>query len=232
MASGPVQERDPRPRRFARCATALAAAFLSTSCYVTEQGSRYLTLISRAVPVARALDDPKTDAALRDLIERAQAAARFAVDELGMKRTRNFSSIVELEGDRLATVVQACAELSFDRWLWSYPVVGKLPYRGYFDPEEARAEAARLKSLGKDVIVRPVDAFSSLGWLPDPLFSPMAAYDEAEVAELVIHEMMHATVFLKGNGAGVEQFNEELATFVGREGAMLALASIHGPDSA
>jgi len=231
MTAGPARARDPRLARSVACATALAAAFLSTSCYVTEQGFRYLSLISRAVPVARALEDAETDVALRALIERAQGAARFAVDELGLKRTRNFSTIVELEGDRLATVVQACAELSFERWLWAYPVVGKLPYRGYFVPKEAQAEAARLRSLGQDAIVRPVDAFSSLGWLPDPLFSPMAAYDESEVAELVIHEMTHATVFLKGNGAGAEQFNEELATFVGREGAMLWLASIRGPDA-
>jgi predicted aminopeptidase len=227
----PTRSREARLPRFACWATALMAALLTTSCYVTEQGLRYLSLLSRAVPVSRALADPLTDPALRALIESARAAGDFAVGSLGLKRTKNFTSIVELKGDRLATVVQACAELSFDRWLWSYPVVGKLPYRGYFDPEEARAEAARLRALGLDVIVRPVDAFSSLGWLADPLFSPMASYDEAEVSELVIHEMTHATVFLKGNGSGAEQFNEELATFVGREGALLWLASAGGPDS-
>ena len=43
--------------------------------------------------------------------------------------------------------------------------------------------------------------------------------------------MTHATVFLKGSraGAGGSQFNEELATFVGREGSLLYLASVHGP---
>jgi predicted aminopeptidase len=138
----------------------------------------------------------------------------------------------------LATVVQACAELSFDRYLWNYPVVGKMPYRGYFDPKDAQKEAAELKKKGLDVIARPVDAFSTLGWFSDPLFSFMSSYSEADIADLVIHEMTHATIFLKGDGkgggagGGTEQFNEELATFVGREGAILFLSNKYGPGSA
>jgi predicted aminopeptidase len=155
----------------------------------------------------------------------------FAVASLGLKDTKSYESVVELDADRLATVVSACAALSFDRFLWSYPLVGKLPYRGYFDPALAEAEAARLRGLGFDVIARPVDAFSTLGWLADPLFSFMSSYDEAEIADLLIHEMTHATVFAKGNRPGVEQFNEELATYVGREGSLRYLEKKYGPDS-
>lgn len=209
-----------------------ALLVLASSCYVTQQGSRYLALRSRAVPVARALADPRLLPATRALLDRASAARVFAVAELGLKETKSYQSIVELDSDRLATVVSACDELSFKRFLWSYPLVGKLPYRGYFDPKLAEIEAARLRKLGLDVIARPVDAFSTLGWLADPLFSFMASYDEADVAELVIHEMTHATIFLKGKRPGAEQFNEELATFVGREGSALYLARKYGPDSA
>ena len=200
--------------------------FLS-SCYVAAQGARYLALRYRAVPVAKVLADPRTPPTLRALLERVGRIRDFAVREIGLRPTKSYGSIVELESDRLATVVSACAELSFDRFLWSYPLVGKLPYRGYFDPKEAEGESARLKKLGLDVVVRPVDAFSTLGWLSDPLFSFMASYAEADIAELVIHEMTHATIFAKG----AEQFNEELATFVGRQGALLWLASVHGADS-
>jgi len=206
---------------------AAALALLLSSCYVAEQGARYLALRSKAVGAEKALSDPATSEATRDLLRRAGEARQFALGELGLRETRNYTSVVTLDADRLATVVQACAELSFDRYLWPYPVVGKLPYRGYFDPAEARAEAERLEKLGYDVIARPVDAFSTLGFLADPLFSFMSAYDEAEVADLVIHEMTHATVFLKG-GPEVGQFNEELATFVGREGALRYLARKYG----
>jgi predicted aminopeptidase len=213
----------------------LASSVLLSSCYVGSEGTRYLSIISKAVKLDRALADPKTKPETRLLIERAQKARSFAVAELGLKDTRNYKSIVTLDSDRLATVVQACAELSFDRYLWSYPVVGKMPYRGYFDETDAKKEAERLKKQGFDAIARPVDAFSTLGWFADPLFSFMSSYGEADVADLVIHEMTHATVFLKGRapagGDDPSQFNEELATFMGRRGALLFLEREYGADS-
>jgi predicted aminopeptidase len=219
-------------------ALVLATLFLS-SCYVVTQGLRYLSIRSEAVSVERALADPGTSPELRSLLERTRSIRLFAVEELGLKETKNYSTVVTLDSDRLATVVQACAELSFERWLWRYPFVGPLPYRGYFDPADAEKEAERLRAKGLDVITRPVDAFSTLGYLSDPLFSFMASYDEAEIAELIIHEMTHATVFIKGrridpdtgSRIDIESFNEELATFVGREGSLRYLERRHGPHS-
>jgi predicted aminopeptidase len=200
---------------------------------VGSEGLRYLSIRSKAMSIDRALADPKTSPELRLLLERARAARSFALENFGLKETKNYTSVVVLDADRLATVVQACAELSFTRYLWSYPVVGKMPYRGYFDPKDAEKEAARLKKLGLDVIARPVDAFSTLGALSDPLFSFMSTYGEADIADLVIHEMTHATIFLKGDrgGADASQFNEELATFVGRTGSLLYLAEKYGVKS-
>jgi predicted aminopeptidase len=218
---------------YAPCAAAAAAlaALVLSSCYVTSQGLRYLSIRSRAEGIDRALADPAIDAGTRGLLETSREVRAFAASELGLRQTKSYASIVRLDSDRLATVVQACAELSFDRWLWSYPFVGRLPYRGYFDPADAEREAGRLRAKGLDVIARPVAAFSPLGYLSDPLFSFMASYGEAEIADLVIHEMTHATVFLRGRRAGAEQFNEELATFVGREGSILYLAGSRGPGS-
>lgn len=200
-----------------------AAAFLS-GCYITKEASAFLALQAKARPVEKLLADPKLPQGQRDLLERVGAIRSFAIGSLGLRDTKNYTSLVELDSDRLATVVQACAELSFDRYLWNYPVVGRLPYQGFFDPKDADKEAARLKKGGYDVIVRGVDAFSTLGWFRDPLYSFMESYGDADLAELVIHEMTHATAFSKDTG----DFNEEVATFVGRRGAEAWLASL-GP---
>jgi predicted aminopeptidase len=219
----PVAHESASLRTFAIFAACLALS----SCYVTAQGTHYLALRAKAVPVAAALADPKTSPDVRTLLDRVAEVRLFAVNELGLRETKNYTSIVTLDSDRLATVVSACAELSFDRYEWNYPFVGKLPYRGYFDPREAQEEAARLKALGLDTIVRPVDAFSTLGWFTDPLFSFMASYGEADIANLIIHESTHATVFVKGAG----DFDEELAVFVGGEGSLLWLVSKYGEHS-
>ena len=207
--------------------TIVAFCLVLSSCYVTAEGTHYLALRARAVPVAAAMADPKTGPEVRTLLERVAEVRLFAVTELGLRETKNYTSIVTLDSDRLATVVSACAELSFDRYEWNYPLVGRLPYRGYFDPREAQEEAARLKAQGFDTIVRPVDAFSTLGWFTDPLFSFMARYSEADIANLIIHESTHATVFVKGAG----DFDEELAVFVGGQGSLLWLESTYGKHS-
>lgn len=205
----------------ATLAAAIAASVLLSSCYETREGFAYLGLIGKAMPNEQALQAPSTPEAERLLLERVIRIRSFATGELGLKDTKNYKNIVKIDRDWLASVVQACAPLSFDRYLWSYPVVGRLPYKGFFDEKEAEKEADARRAEGLDVIVRKVDAFSTLGWLPDPLFSFMSSYSEAELAELVIHEMTHATAFSKVPG----DFNEELATFVGREGAKRYLVS-------
>ncbi len=208
-------------------AIALLAVPLLSGCYVLEEGSAYLALLAKATPLSRILEDPATAPSRRAFLERVNAVRKFGIEELGLKDTKNYTTLVEIEGNWIATVVQACAELSFDRYLWNYPVVGRLPYKGFFESEGAKREAARLKAEGWDVIVRGVESFSTLGWFKDPLFSFMEAYDEADLAELILHEMTHATAFSKKEGL----FNEELATFVGRKGAEAYLARKNGPDS-
>lgn len=213
---------------FPLLAALILACLTLTSCWLTREGTAFLAMQARAKPVSALLADPTTSASRKDFFLRVERLRRFAIEELGMKNTKNYTTFIELPGDRVATVVQACAELSFQRYLWSYPFVGKLPYKGFFNPADAEVEAAKLKKEGFDVIVRGVDAFSTLGWFRDPLYSFMEKYGEGELAELIIHEQTHATVFSKREGS----FNEELATFVGRAGAELWLQQNFGPGSA
>jgi predicted aminopeptidase len=124
-------------------------------------------------------------------------------------------------------VVSASAKDSFTRYEWHYPVVGDMPYKGFFNVEDARKERDKLEKKDLDVWVRGVEAFSSLGWFKDPLYSYMRSYSPNRLADLIIHEQLHATVFIKGQ----VQFNEELAEFVGSEGSRLYMESRFGPDS-
>lgn len=186
-----------------------------TSCYVLSQAPPFLTHHLGARPNERIIADEKTDRRTVEFLKTVEDIRAFAVEELGLKETKNYTKFYDLDKDYLAAVVQAAPEFSIDPYLFQYPVVGKLPYRGFYQPDDARKEAQKLKEQGLDVWVRPVDAFSSLGYFRDPLFSFMVDYSRARLAELIIHEQTHATMFLKGEA----DFNEKLATFVGREGA-------------
>lgn len=167
--------------------------------------------------------DPET----RAFLERSQDILRFAVGSVGLRANGNYTRYKPLDRDHLVDVVSASGELSFDPYLWRYPVLGGLPYRGYYDRSDAEDEAARLKSEGWDTVIRPVDAFSTLGITRDPLYSFMKSYSLFDLAATIIHEQTHATLFVRSQ----PQFNEELATFVGDEGARRWLRETVGEDS-
>jgi len=140
----------------------------------------------------------------------------FAESELGLDAGRSFRSYAPVEHDTLLLVVSAAPEFQLTYKTWWFPIVGRVPYRGYFDFEAAHRAAERLAADGWDTYVRPTAAFSTLGWLPDPLLSTTLAADSVTLVETVIHEITHTTFFPSGRA----QFNESFANFVGYRGAI------------
>ncbi len=195
--------------------------------YLTKQGGYLLRYSTGARPVQKVLEDPATPADTQEFLRRVQDIRLFAVQQVGLKDNGNYTRYRQIDRDHLVDVVSACDAVSFTPYLWRYPFLGRLPYKGYYERQDADAEAARLRKEGWDVVVRPVDAFSTLGFTKDPLYSFMKSYSTFGLASLIIHEQTHATLFLKGQ----PDFNEELASFVGDEGAFEWLRARFGEDS-
>jgi predicted aminopeptidase len=193
-----------------------------------------LGFLSRSVPLESLLEsgnggaDASEAEKNRRFVERIQDIRRYAKEELGLNLGKNYTRYVKIDRDYLAAVVSACAADSFTRHEWKYPVVGAMPYKGFFKIEDARKEREKFEKKGFDVWIRGVETFSTLGWFSDPLYSYMRDYPPDRLADLIIHESLHATVFMKGQS----QFNEELAEFVGSEGAKLYMESRFGAESA
>jgi predicted aminopeptidase len=207
----------------------LCAMAVFSGCYTLKQGFTMLGYLGRAVPLESLPDasaDPADVAENRRFVERILDIRRFA-EELGLRESANYTRYVALDRDYLAAVVSASAADSFRRHEWWFPVVGRVPYKGFFKVEDAKREGERLKKRGLDVWIRGVDAFSTLGWFKDPLYSYMRDYPVYRLADLIIHETLHATVYLKNQS----QFNEELAEFVGSEGARLYMEDRFGSGS-
>lgn len=195
--------------------------------YLWSQAGPFFRSSTGGERIASLLEDPRTSETLRAFLRSVSSIKRFAVERIGLADNDNFTTYKVIDRGYLVAVVQASDPLSFTPFTWSYPLLGRLPYRGYYDPREARAEADRLERRGYDVIVREVDDFSTLGYLSDPVYSFMVEWPPFELASTIIHEQTHATLFVKGQ----DQFNEELATFVGDEGALEYLAERYGVGS-
>jgi predicted aminopeptidase len=110
-------------------------------------------------------------------------------------------------------VVSACEPLEFKSREWHFPIVGSFPYLGWFDLNQARSYADDLRKDGLDVDVRGAQAYSTLGWFRDAILSTMIPEGDESLGELVnvvIHESVHATVYISGQA----YFNESVASFV------------------
>jgi predicted aminopeptidase len=142
-------------------------------------------------------------------------ARAFAADSLGLEAGRTFTQFSRLPRDTLVLVLSASPRDQLVAHTWWFPVVGRVPYRGYFDLADAEAAADRLADCAYDTYLRPAAAFSTLGWFEDPLLSTSLRSDPVTLAELVIHEITHNTVWVRG----AAEFNESLASYIGLRGA-------------
>src|SRR5262249_41967930 len=144
--------------------------------------------------------------------------------------TENYVRYTQLDRDAAVYVVQAAPPLELKPRLWSFPIVGTVPYLGWFNVKDAKAYAQTLAQQGLDVDVRGASAYSTLGWFKDPVLSTMIGEGDGALGELantVLHESTHATLYVKGQSA----FNESLASFVGDRLARDWLATRFGEGS-
>ncbi|MFP4619630.1 MAG: aminopeptidase [Spirochaetaceae bacterium] len=195
--------------------------------YLFSQGFSMLRLRSGMKNISDLLQREELDAETRDFFLLSQDIRRFAIEELGLQDTPNYTSYVATDKNYLVDVVSAVRSDSLERFERSYPLVGKVFYRGFFKKRQAERFALRLEKKGYDVITRRVSAYSSLGMLTDPLYSYMTHYDTYRLAELIIHEQVHSTLWIPG----YNEFNEEIATFIGREGALEYVRRRYGSDA-
>jgi predicted aminopeptidase len=192
--------------------------------FVIRAGIEEAKILSRKQPIAHVIADPATAPETRAKLELVRMAAVYADRELGLNVGDSYSAFSQIDRDTLLLVVTASQKDAFRAHTWWFPIVGRVPYKGYFNHDHARAEAARLEARGLDTHVRPAGAFSTLGWFNDPLLSTLLSRDEISLASTVIHEVTHNTVFIPGQ----VRFNESFANFVGDVGAAEMFCAVEG----
>jgi len=199
---------------------ALLIALLQSGCggpYVFQQGLGQLDISVNRVPLDDESLQASLDEAQRGRMSWIPRVIEFARDELGLEPGDSYTSYFDTGGGPVSYTVVASHPLALIPYQWCFPLIGCVPYKGYFDPEDARAEALALRKAGWDAEVFPVEAYSTLGWFSDPLLSGMLSLSMPELVELLLHELTHRTLYIPSQS----QLNEGFATHMGREGARL-----------
>jgi predicted aminopeptidase len=183
--------------------------------YLAKQGIGQLKLLRARRRIDDVLRDPSVDAETKRRLTLAKEAREFGVRVLGLRGGDAFTRFVDSHGAPIAWNVTAAKKDKLEPHLNSFPIVGAIPYLGFFDENDAKREAERLRAQDFDVYVRAVAGYSTLGMTADPIYSSMLDGSDARIVEVTLHEMTHSTVYLPGHS----EWNESLATVVGNEGA-------------
>ena len=183
--------------------------------YILRAGWEEAKILSRRRQIVVVIADPGTSAALRERLQLVVAARRYAVDSLGLDAGESFTTFAQLDRDTLVLVLSAAYRDRLEAYRWWFPIVGRLPYKGFFRPSDALRARDDFQTRGFDTYLRPASAFSTLGWFNDPLLSTTVRGDTTFLVNTVIHELSHNTLFVSGNA----EFSESFASFIGSRGA-------------
>ncbi|HEY9489631.1 MAG TPA: aminopeptidase, partial [Chryseosolibacter sp.] len=195
--------------------------------YGLEQGRGQLNIVWNAKPVEEFLESAGFPDSLKSKLHLIDQVRKFAIDSLSLRDTKNYKTLFDQKGEEVMWVVMASEPFQLKAKEWTFPVIGSVPYKGFFDREKAAKLRNELEEVGWDVNIRNPGGWSTLGWFTDPILSKMLERNEGDLANLIIHEMSHATIFVKDS----IDFNENLATFIGDRGTEKFLLSVYGPDS-
>ena len=195
--------------------------------YGLSQGIGQVKIIFNTKTIDEVYADPIFPDSLKTKIKLIQEIRQFAFDSLGINKNNNYTTIYDQKNKPILWVLTACEPYQLKAKEWTFPILGSFSYKGYFDFPKAKIEEQKLIKMGFDTAVDEVSGWSTLGWFKDPILSNMLKKSEGQLANLIIHELTHGTLYVKDN----VEFNENLASFIGDKGAVKFLAFRFGNNS-
>ena len=186
-------------------------------------------ILGGAVPNEEVLSDNKVDEKIKDGIRLVQEVKEFAQRRLGLRLDGSYETFYRVKGDTLIYLVSACPRDSLEPYAWHFPIVGRVEYKGFFSEKDALKEIQKLEVKGLDTCLQQAIAFSTLGWLGDPLYSTVLDYQPVVIINIIIHELVHNTIYFKGE----TEFNEQIASLIAEKGSLMFIEErlgLHSPS--
>jgi predicted aminopeptidase len=209
---------------------ALLALFLILNpgaWYVARSFYDLARLLLKSKDINYILSSKNADKEIIDQLRLVQQVMAFG-DEAGFPKTRAYSRYSSLDRDVFFYNLSASKKDSLKSYLWKWPFIGSLPYKGFTRIEDARKEELELRKLGYDTCIRESKAMSTLGFLPDPVITTMIdKNDPTELVNVIFHERTHQLFFKKDEVT----FNENAAVLLGALTSLEFFDKKFGPES-
>jgi predicted aminopeptidase len=217
----------------ARCCLVILLLFpfflaaCANTLYVGKLAWGEAQILGGAVPNDEVLRDKGVNEKIKDGIRLVQAVKEFSQERLGLRADGTYETFYRVKGDALIHLVSACPKDRLEPYTWRFPIVGRVEYKGFFSKRDALKEIEKLEKEGLDTCLQQAIAFSTLGWFGDPLYSTVLDYQPAVIVDLIIHELVHNTVYFQGE----TDFNEQIASLIAEKGSLMFIEERFGRQS-
>lgn len=160
------------------------------------------------------LANPKISPSIKRKILLVEEYKKFFYYYFGERASSIYSKTTMLDNKAVTYLVIAAPHTEIKAHEFKFPLMGSFPYIGFFNLDSAKKFAKNLEDDENLVTwIRPVYAYSTLGYFEDRILSSFFKYDDVELAELVFHELFHTVFFIKNE----VDLNENLANLYGKE---------------
>jgi len=192
--------------------------------YVLQAANGQYALLSESVPLEEGLKSASLSPVEKQHLRLVPEVKAFGEEALGLKETQNYQSVYLSSAHPPVYTLSASPKDRLSRVTWWFPIVGDMPYLGFFELEKAKREKAKLVKKDYDVIIGRADAYSTLGWFKDPVTLNLLQGSTLELVQTILHEMAHTTLYVKDQ----PEFSEGLAVLVGQMGALAFFEEKYG----
>lgn len=179
-----------------------------TGCYVMKAAFEQSKILINRQKIKEIVTSNTEDPDIIRKLNLVSDIRDYAI-QIGTTPKKSFTYYSKFDKDVVSWIVVASKKDSFTLKTWWFPIVGSVPYKGYFNKEEAINLSKELETEGFETSVRGATAYSTLGWFNDPILTPLLKKDDLNIIETVLHEIFHSTYWKKDQ----VEWNESAANF-------------------
>lgn len=181
--------------------------------YLYEQSVGQISLQSNARDNQYVLKNVRIPREQKEKIRKIQTLKKYFYSYWGKRETAIYSQTTILQNKAVTYLVVASPFQEIKAEETCFPLMGCFPYLGFFNLASAKDFAKKKEAEGLVTWIRPVYAYSTLGYFTDTILSSFFHYNDYELAELIFHELFH-TIFFINNQV---ELNENLANYFAKE---------------
>jgi predicted aminopeptidase len=187
--------------------------FVCSSCaklgYIYEQGVGQISLLTRAKDNKEVIKNVRLPKEEREKIQKIEELKKYFYRYWDRKPGQIYTSTTILKSKAVTYLVIASPYNDVKADESCFPLMGCFPYLGFFNLDSAKEFAKEKEASDLVTWIRPVYAYSTLGYFNDTILSSFFHYNDIELTELIFHELFHTIFFVKNE----VELNENLANY-------------------